>query len=119
MNKQKNTDNTETCGGITTCAQEPSGVENKELDFDEAELKPCYPDEIRDRHTETNSKVVSSNPTPDPSSSETNKPSSGSGDPESGVLVSTEPKTARTWLKDPHLYKVITFFFLKTSFIFY
>ena len=115
----KNTDNTETCGGITTCAQEPSGVENKGLDFDEAELKPCYPDEIRDRHTETNSKVVSSNPTPDPSSSETNKPSIGSGDPESGVLVSTEPKTARTWLKDPHLYKVIIFFFLKTSFIFY
>ena len=109
----RNMDNTETCGGIPTCTQVPSGVENKGLDFDDEELKPCYPDRIKDRHTETNSKVVSSNPTADPSSSEikmNNKPSIGSGDPESGVSVSTEPKTARAWLKDPHLYKVKTHF---------
>ena len=36
-----NTDDAETCGEIT-CAQVPSGVENKGLDFYEAELKPCY-----------------------------------------------------------------------------
>ena len=112
-----NTDDAETRGGITTRAQVPSGVENKGLDFDEAELKPCYPDQIRDRHTEINRKVVSNNLTQDshnsncgpPSSLEiqiNSKPSIGSGDPESGVSVPTEPKTARAWLKEPHLYKV-------------
>ena len=115
----KNTDDTETCGGITTCAQVPSGVENMGLDFDDAELKPCYPDEITDRHKETNR----SKPTPDSlncncgsSSSEikmNSKPSLGSDDPESGVSVPTEPNTARSWLKDPHLYKVMTFFLFK------
>ena len=117
----KNTDDTETSGGITTCAQVTSGVENKGLDFDDAELKPCYPDQIRDRHTKTNCKVVFSNPTPDslninygpPSSSEikmNSKPSVVFCDPESGVSVPTEPKTARAWFKDPHLYKVIAHF---------
>ena len=57
-----------------------------------------------------------------PSSSEIDiksKPSIGSGDPESGVSVPTEPTararqlTARAWLKDPHLYKVMTFFLFK------
>ena len=114
----KNTDDTETCGGITTSAQVPSGIENKGLDFDEAELKPNYPDQIRDRHTETNCKVVCSSLTHDslnitsgPSSSSeiemNSKPSIGSGDPESGVSVPTEPKTARAWLQDPNLYKVM------------
>ena len=121
----KNTDETETCEGMTTCAQAPSGVENKGLDFDEAELKPPCPDEIRDRHTETNRKVVSSNLTTDslnsncgPSSSEmkmNSKPSIGSGDPESGASVPAEPKTVRAWLKDPHLYKVLTLIIMKTS----
>ena len=112
-----NTDHAGTCGGITTRAQVPSGVENKGLDFDEAELKPCYPDQIRDRHTEINRKVVSSNLTQDSHNSNcgppsslgieiNSKPSIGSGDPESGVSVPTEPKTARAWLKEPHLYKV-------------
>ena len=113
----KNTDETETCREITTCAQVPSGVENKGLDFDEPELKPCYPDEIRDRHTETNCKAVSSNLSQDslnsncgpPSSLEiemNRKPSTGCRDPESGISVPTEPKTARAWLKEIHLYKV-------------
>ena len=98
----KNMDDTETCGGITTCVQVPSGVENKGLDFDEAEMKPSCPDQVRDRHTETNRKVVSSNLTTDslnsncrPPSSEmkmNRKPSIGSGDPESGVSVPPEPK---------------------------
>ena len=120
----KTTDETETGGETTTCAQVTSGVENKGLDFDDAELKPCYPDQIRDRHTETNRKVVSKNLPQDslnsncgpPSSSEIDiksKPSIGSGDPESGVSVPTEPKTARAWLKDPHLYKVMAFFLFK------
>ena len=115
----KNVDDTKTCEGMATCAQVPSGVENKGLDFDEAELKPSCPDQIRDRHTETNRKVVSSDLMPDslmnsncgPSSSEikmNSKPSVVSGDPESGVSVPPEPKTVRAWLKDPHLYKVIT-----------
>ena len=117
----KNTDETETCSGTTTCAQLTSGVENKGLDFDGAELKPCYPDDIRDRHTETHCKEVCSNPTPDllnvncdprsSSDSEMNrKPSIGCRDPESGVSVATKPKTVKAWLKDPHLYKVITHF---------
>ena len=115
----KNTDDTEISRGITTRAQVPSGVENKGLDFDEAELKPCYPGEIRDRHTETNCKVVCSNPTPDPLSLAISKPSIASGDPESGVSVPTQPKTARAWLKDPHLYKVITHFLIKSSVFFF
>ena len=122
INEQpQNTDETETCGGTTICVQVTGGVENKGLDFDDAELKPCYPDDIRGKHTETNCKGVCSSPTPDslnincgpPSSSDiemNSKPSIGSGDPESGVSVSAEPKTARAWLKDPHLYKVITHF---------
>ena len=117
----KHLDETETCGGPTTCAQVTSSDENKGLDFDDAELKPCYPGEIRDRHTETHCKVVCSNPTPDlltvncgpPSSSDiemNSKPSISCRDPESGVSVPTEPKTVKAWLKDPHLYKVITHF---------
>ena len=125
----KSTDDTETCEGMVTCSQVPSGVENKGLDFDEAELKPSCPDEIRYRHTETNRKVVSSDLMPDslmnsncgPSSSEikmNSKPSVVSGDPEFGVSVRPETKTVRAWLKDPHLYKVTTLIIMKTFNIF-
>ena len=103
----------ETCRG-----GRPVGVDNRGLDCDEAKLRSSEPDLIAD--TQTDRKIFSNNGSLD--SRKTNYPplsleakmDSGktsvvSGDPESGLPVTPESKTVRSWLKDPHLYKVCSF----------
>ena len=82
---------------------EPLGVDNKGLDCNETELRPCYPDQITVNNV---GDVLSSNVKSD--SLEVN--SGGSNDPESALPVSPAPKTVRAWLKDPNFYKVFNHF---------
>ena len=82
---------------------ESLGVDNKGLDYNETELRPCYPDQITVNNV---GNVLSSNVKSDPL--EVN--SGVSNDPESALPISPAPKTVRAWLKDPNLYKVINHF---------
>ena len=78
-----------------------SGVDNPGfLDFCETESGRCYPDQVKLEPVEVNlndSQSVGVNC----------KPSTNSDDPESPRSSTSAPTmTLRTWLKNPHLYKV-------------
>ena len=103
-------DTTETFGG-----GRPGGVDNRGLDCDEAELRSDPIEEIQ-----TDREMFPSNVSPDSRKTDgsslslevkmnSKKTSVVSGDPEFDLPVTPEPKTVRSWLKDPHLYKVCRF----------
>ena len=104
---------------LQTCCSESTeslGIENKGRDYDETELSPCNPD-ITD--TNVNEKF-SNNLSPDslerncgpsPETNTNGKPSHVYDDPESAFSETPTPKTIRAWLKDPHLYKVLSRFY--------
>ena len=81
------------------------GVENKGFDYDGTELTLCFPERITEMNTvEVHSKVdrkVASK------TSMNGKPFVVSAHPEPSLPPTPGPKTVRTWLKDPNLYKVI------------
>ena len=83
------------------------GVDNKGLDSDEADLRPCHPECNTGRKVE---EVLSSKSTPDllEMNCGLSPETMANSKPESAIPVTPAPKTARAWLKDPHLYKVIT-----------
>lgn len=96
--------------GVTTRSQAPSGVENHGLEFDD--LRPSCSDPIPS--TEKNQAFSENISLASLKSDE--KSSVVSFAPESGLHVAPAPKTAKAWLKDPHLYKVITLSFaMKTT----
>lgn len=96
--------------GVTTRSQAPSGVENHGLELDG--LRPSCSDPIPS--TEKNQAFSENISLASLKSDE--KSSVVSFVPESGLHVAPAPKTAKAWLKDPHLYKVITLSFaMKTT----
>jgi len=85
------------------------GVDNKGLDSDEADLRPCHPECNTGRKVE---EVLSSKSTPDllEMNCGLSPETMANSKPESAIPVTPAPKTARAWLKDPHLYKVAIIF---------
>ena len=96
----------------TFCSEstESLSIENKGLDCDETELRPCDPD-ITHNLSPDLPDSIERNCGPSPDANTNSKPTHVSDDPESAFSETPTPKTIRAWLKDPHLYKVLSRFF--------
>jgi len=113
--------NEETLGGdsevFSSSLTNSIGVDNRGFDCSDKESTLCSPDQVTvAKEDEVNTNDVlqkSSEQNHDAPVSETvtnKKPSVVSCDVESALPATPVPKTVRAWLKDPHLYKVITLF---------